>query len=554
MQHSAKPDDEFEMVDSNPDEPVMVKNEDAVEAVKVDVLQLVCALDDTGSMQAPIMYAREIVYACLQYLNGLVHSGVFKTLKVECHLVGLNDWKGGTWTHPCKLYLNEEASVRAKRPLAFRSTSISTTPQRGRPTSRTCATRSKDVAAGRERRSLRQRAREEYATGIHLVKEIVKRAATDYPGLNVKTFVLGCTDDAQHGMGPIQGSSDSFPTGVREADVYGPTGERAYKFACPYAPDVHPALGIPVWKPHSLLPNLRELLDIGATVVWTAVGATATQRFSYGDWLGTMAAVLSSGNGILLSWSEPDANNSVPQTVAHLLNTLITSASISEELEPLRREAVAAERAEKLISAAVAAATGIASNGNNVLHGTPTSMEAAEVQLARLVLDVELGDPQYRSLMRSAETKSDSETVAEFRSLGAKVSGAGPEPSMFGVGDALRSCASAPPRFRSLSAHYEVGDDGEDYGEPCYRSGIGLPVAPPYHDDDEDDYEMGPEAKYRGIGAAVQYRSLGGGGKRLAAAPEAAPLPTPPEPAPTPSRHLMRLMSATPKRAASVGA
>ena len=237
MQHSAKPDDEFEMVDSNPDEPVMVKNEDAVEAVKVDVLQLVCALDDTGSMQAPIMYAREIVYACLQYLNGLVHSGVFKTLKVECHLVGLNDWKGGTWTHPCKLYLNEEASVRAKRPVGFSfDLNLDDTAAWAANVAhvRDAITKmSQQVGSGGRSGG---DAREEYATGIHLVKEIVKRAATDYPGLNVKTFVLVCTDDAQHGMGQIQGSSDSFPTGVRKPTSTGPPASALTSLRAPTLP------------------------------------------------------------------------------------------------------------------------------------------------------------------------------------------------------------------------------------------------------------------------------------------------------------------------------
>ena len=231
-------------------------------------------------------------------------------------------------------------------------------------------------------------------------------------------------------------------------------------------------------------------------------------------------------------------------------NTLITSASISG-LEPLRREAVAAERAEKLISAAVAAATGIASNGNNVLHGTPTSMEAAEVQLARLVLDVELRVPLPIAHAQRG-TKSDSETVAEFRSLGAKVSGAGPEPSMFGVGDAS-VVRPAPPRFRSLSAHYEVGDDGQitESHATALASVCPWPRRTTTTTRMTTRWAQSPsivESRRRPIPQPRRRRQAPGGRARGGASPDA------PEPAPTPSRHLMRLMSATPKRAASVGA
>ena len=496
--------EEFEMVDS-PDSAVEVQTGGVVE-VNVDVLQFICALDDTGSMGTPIKYAREIFYACLQYLGGLVHSGVFTTLKVEVHLVGLNDWNGGSWTHPCKLYLNEAESIRAKRPVGFTfdlNPDDAASWEAGVAKVRDAITKmSEQVGTGGRSGG---DAREEYATGINLVKEIVKRAATDYPGRNVKTFVLVCTDDAQHGMGH-HGHSDGFPNGVSESDVYGADGERAYKFACLYAPDMHPTLGIPVWKPHPLVLNLRELLDIGATVVWTAVGAAATNVYAYTDWLGTMAAVLSSGNGILLSYAKPDANNTVPQTIVHLLNTLITSASISEELEPLRRDTLAAERAEKLMTAAVAATAGMPGGGgaNNVLQGTPTSLEAAEVRLARLVLDVELQESQHNALMHSAETRSDSETVAHYRSLGAKLSNAGPEPPVFGVGDEIASYGPSPPRYRSLgSAMYD--DDDEDFVKPVYRS------------------------------------LDGEGGSEVVA--------TTPEPPPPPSRHLRRMMAATPKRA-----
>ena len=99
--------EDFELVDA----PTQTKHQ------KVEIF---LACDTTGSMTPHISRMTSVMTAVLEYLNGLVDSGEVDGLDLTFYLVGLNDWlTGENATPPAKLFLKEEESIAAGKPVGF---------------------------------------------------------------------------------------------------------------------------------------------------------------------------------------------------------------------------------------------------------------------------------------------------------------------------------------------------------------------------------------------------------------------------------------------------
>ena len=391
----------------------------------VDSVEIIIAADTTGSMQSPILYGKKIMEAVLSYLAGIVDSNHFQVLDVVIHLVGMNDWRGVGETHPVRLFLNEEESKRKRHPVGY---AFKLDPQQHEEFQSNLAIVSAAIvdmanAVGKGG-STGGDAREEYGTGMHLIKTIIERSREENKDKTTKYFVLGITDDMQHGMGTtnVSGRGDSWPNGVTEDDIFKRGGVEAHKYACPYAPDTHNGC-FAVWKPHSFYTNLRAVLDLGAMVVWAAIGNSAepNARSAYDNWLGTMAATFNFSTGVLLSWQNNDLNKPVPSTVVHLLNAFLTSAddTVSAEVDVVRKQELAASKAQSLMEAA--RAHSIRTNGP--LQSMSTTIDAAAEALGNLAVNAILSREQQQVLLgRRTPSTCDQPT---FRSLSASLSAAG---------------------------------------------------------------------------------------------------------------------------------
>ena len=455
-----------------------------VVAPPVQAVELLFACDTTRSMKEPIRYGKKIIDALVAYLAGLVDAQQFEALEVVVHLVGMNDWKAGEHcTHPVKLFLNLDESLKEGRPVGYSF-------QIGNGSWNDCLEEIKaavEAMAESTRTSIEHGddAREEYGTGLHFIQKIVEESQKRNAGKNVKYFLLAITDDMQHGYGPEFSSypSDSWPEGVTTESVYGRNDVDAYKYGCPYAPDQHP-LGFPAWKPHSFWTALNGVLDLGVTVVWAAIGNSAQPllRSKYSSWLGTMATIFNYKSGVLLSWHVGDPNKNVPATVVHLLNTLITSASIEHELDEERKRELALAKTEALMTAAKEHSQ----RTNGPLKTIATSLAEAAAALDELVVDSDLAASLqdilvgrtnvleddcpvvYRSLEKAAEAgdagSTDREMAVAYQWL-LMQSHRGAKRARVGDADA--------PVYRSFRF------DPDDVGVPSYRSlGAGLEDEP----------------------------------------------------------------------------
>jgi hypothetical protein len=450
----------------------------------IDTVEIIVAADSTGSMSTPIKYGKKLIDALVSYLAGIVDSGQFSELEVVVHLIGLNDWRaGGKCTPPVKIFLNEEESIKQRRAVGY-SFTLDTADADAWRTNLEIVSAAVDAMADSTRTSGHHGgdAREEYGTGLHFVKTLVEQSQQRNQDKTVKYFMLAITDDMQHGMGP-EGSSiasgDAWPSGVTTASVYGPGDRDAHEYSCPYAPDTH-AHGFPIWKPHSFWTNLNGVLGLGVTVVWAAIGnsAEAHLRGMYGSWLGTLATVFNYSSGVLLSWHGDDANKPVPATVVHLLNTLITSASISDELDEERKRELALSMSEALMTSAKKHSQ----RTNGPLQNVPTTIDDAAKALDELVINTALKVAQqavfvgrvpppaangavYRSISAATEAgdtgEADRAMAAAYRSLAAECT----PPSK-----------TRPPAYRSMHCglYHDLGtcafDDDDGMEAPSYRS------------------------------------------------------------------------------------
>jgi hypothetical protein len=536
---------------------------DAHQAVGLERLVLLFGADTTGSMGGPIVYGIKLLEACMDYLAGISSSDQIETLEVVVYVVGMNDWKDGERaTHPVKLFLNEDESNNALRPIGYSFVLDKTKPEEWQSNVQVINAAIKAMAASTtDGTASGGDSREEYATGVHFMKTIVEQDKKDFPDARTKYFLLSITDDMQHGMSTGYGG-DSWPSGVTEASIYGENDMLARKYACPYAPDKHPRLGFPCWKPHSFWASLNGLLDLGVTVVWCPIGSSARhcEGSAFEAWVGTLSTVFEYRNGVVLSWASGEANKPVPGTVAHLLNTLITSASISGELDVEKRRQNAAKKAEALMKSAKSHSQ--ATGGS--LKQVPTTIDGAAAALDQLVVEsglsellqgIFLGTSQptdassksvqaaYRSLKTAHEmgdvVSADRDIAVAYRSLSAECN----PPAM----------PPPPPTPHHRSLHRPSCGDGKD--APLYRSLTmkeveALEGVPEYRSLGASE---APAPIFRSLGKShvaevagdlPEYRSLGASGGASVGLP-AAPVAVPAKRNPNASKNrLLRLSSA----------
>ena len=496
----------------------------------LDTVEIIVAADSTGSMSTPIKYGKKLIDALVSYLAGIVDSGQFSELEVVIHLIGLNDWKAGDMcTPPVKIFLNEEESIRQRRAVGY-SFTLDTSDADTWRSNLEIVSAAVDAMADSTRTSGHHGgdAREEYGTGLHFVKTLVEQSQqrNQNQDRTVKYFMLAITDDMQHGMGPdcsSISSGDLWPSGVTTASVYGPGDRYAHEYSCPYAPDTH-AHGFPIWKPHSFWTNLNGVLGLGVTVVWAAIGnsAEAHLRNAYSSWLGTLSTVFNYSSGVLLSWHKDDANKPVPATVVHLLNTLITSASISDELDEERKRELALSKTEALMTSAKKHSQ----RTNGPLQNVPTTIEDAAKALDQLVINTALKVAQqavfvgrvppsaangavYRSITAAAEAgdtgEADRAMAVAYRSLAAECTPpskthpvhASPPPApprTRSIGRSLSDVAPPPTKHACRSLVSDDDDDDAFCSVPTYRS---MHCAPYHGACDDDGME---EPSYRSLG------------------------------------------------------
>lgn len=485
-------------------------------------LELYICCDSTGSMAAHTARMTSVVTAVCEYLKGLVHSADFASkVHLTTYIVGLNDWRTGiNATPPAKIFLCEKESTDAGYAVGY------------------TFTLDKDDLAAADKglkvitdaiekmvHSIRTSGhsggdlREEYGVGLNLVKTTVERSKSLDPENKVQRFLIGVTDDMQHGMGnktatSHRSSGDDFADGVERKNVFGVEDVNAHLYKCAYAPDT--VLGFKAWTPHSFFHSLNALLDMGMTVTWCAVGTSAdpAQYATFEGWLGTLATIFEAKRGVLLSWCDADTQKPVPSTVVHLLNTLITSGDVDGELS-------VEKKSERLMMAA----KDYSSKHGGVLQDVGTTVDYAATLLDQLGFESRLPedeqktfcDQSFKDLSGPDNVKLDSSVGTHYRSLSAKYAPSPPSPTGIEGGTLL-----------------------------CKRLSE---VAPPCGECDDDDAETG--ARYRSLGAssmnaAPVYRSLGGGGVSA---------PTPPPPvvvlAPTPKRSRQRLLRLSTAEAAT---
>ena len=464
---------------------------------KLKRLVLVFAADTTMSMASPIIYGIKLMNACTEFLAGIANSDDFDGLEVEVYVVGMNDWLGGNeeYSHPVCLFLNEKESIKAGRPMGYSFKFDKTNPENWKSHVEFVNEAIKSMAKSTsDRCSSGGDLREEYATGVDFIKSFIERDQEDF--CNTKYFVLSITDDAQHGM--VRGhAGDSWSNGVSEASVFGKDNEFAYKYACAYAPDKHDELGFPIWKPKSFWKSLNELISLDVTVVWCPIGASAchgpNSQFEF--FVGTMAAIFEQSNGVAISWKPGDNDKRVPETVAHILNTLVTKASISDELDAEKRKEMGMHRFEAYMENAKKFSK--ETNGETgVLSQIETGFDDAAKALNQVVIDSELttqlqniflgleepeetADQNVKIAFQSLKTANnektktsdvDHEIAAAYRSLSATTH---PVSSPL-----LRSACPVPPpppsplgvRVHHASPFTIKEDDDECLGPPVYRS------------------------------------------------------------------------------------
>lgn len=446
-------------------------------------LVLFFAADTTASMASPIIYGVRLMEGCMDYLAGILDIDHIGRLQVVVYVVGMNDWMSGSGesSQPVKLFLNEQESINARKPIGFSFELDKTNAETWQSNMTIVNTAIKAMAnSTRENKTNGGDLREEYATGVHFIKTIVEGDKEDFPMANTKYFMLSITDDMQHGMGVGSWSGDTWTGGVLDSDVYGDNDQFAYKYACPYAPDTHPRLGFSCWKPHSFWHSLNGLLGLRVTVVWCPIGKSADHGpgSAFESWVGTLSTVFEYSNGVAISWQGRDGNKPVPATVAHILNTLVTSASVSSALDAEKRSEAAAKKAEALMHSAQQHSQSTGGSLNQV----PTTLDEAadllnevvvESGLTEMLQGVFIGtvkpDTHSSQAVRAAfqniqaahdsgdDVTADNAIAVAYRSLSAEcnpgsfaeMSPPPPTPRLRGTKH-IRDCAS-PPLFRSMS-------------------------------------------------------------------------------------------------------
>jgi len=459
----------------------------------IDIIELIFAADTTGSMRDPIRYGKKIIDAVVSYIAGIVDSGQFTTLEVVIHVVGMNDWKNHMqgFTPPAKLFLNEDESIKQKRAVGY---SFVLDPQNPAAWLANLKVIADAITAMAEDTKTSGHdggdAREEYGTGIHFCKTIVEQSIARNTGKVVKYFVLVLTDDCQHGTANCR-SGDRWVDGVGNS-IFGDDGLDAYRYSCPYAPDMHEN-GFPVWKPHSVWKNLRGILEIGATVVWAAIGNSAIpeNKRTFSSWLGTLAAIFNDSSGVLISWQATELNKDVPGTVVHLLNTLVTNASIADELDAEKKRELAIRKTEALMTSA----KNHSAKTNGPLQGVSTTIEEAAIALDQLVINTTLPFNEQEILFGRAQPSAENARLCRDVANAANSLDSGEADRAVVV--AYRSlCGSTqaptedvlqyePPTkysrhvLRSLKDTADPYDDKDDESESvAYRSLTGIPVIP----------------------------------------------------------------------------
>ena len=523
-----------------------------VHSTSMKRLVLVFAADTTYSMASPILYGIKLMNACTEFLAGIANSDDFDGLEVEVYVVGLNDWSAGNgeYSQPVRLFLNEAESIKIGRPVGYSFKFDKTNTEIWKSHVEFVNEAIKSMAKSTSDWSCSGGdLREEYATGVDFIKSFIERDQEEYD--NTKYFVLSITDDAQHGMtrGP---AGDTWSKGVSESAVFGKDHEFAYKYACAYAPDKHETLGFQIWKPKSFWKSLNELIALDVTVVWCPIGSSAFHgpNSQFESFVGTMAAIFEQSNSVAISWKPGDNDKRVPETVAHILNTLVTKASICEELDAEKRKEMSTHRFEALMVNAKAHSK-ITNGENGVLSQIGTGFDDAAKALNQVVIDSELTtqlqnillgreEPEetahlnvkvaFRSIKTASNEKTktsdvDHEIAMAYRSLSATTH---PVPSPL-----LRSVCPipAPPpsplgvRVHRASPFTIKEDDDECLGPPVYRS---LRACTADADADADKRPV--------------YRSLGGCAVPTADA-DMAPLSPPPKVARTDTtKSKLRLM------------
>lgn len=442
--------------------PVFDLSEDEV----MNNVKLVCiflACDTTNSMGKYIDKSKMVMRACIDYLDGVANSKQFGEIEVAVFVVGFNDWKGRTayeFTAPVGLFLNEYNSTKARRAVPFR---FKLDPSCPAETASNLQTIIDAIAAMAEATEIGYRggdAREEYGTGMHFIETTIRQVQAEYGGPTTKFFTLVVTDDAQHGVGPTHHrGADTWPKGVDVESLYGASGELAFHYACDYAPDVHPQLGFSCWKPHNLWESLNAVLDLGATVVWVAVGRSATSDDAYQSWIGTLSTIFEYKSGILFRWDTDVGvcNKSISESTVHILNSLITKASIRVDLEDAKRREIAATRS----NAIMASVKTHAQRSNGMLAQVSTSIEEAALTLDKLAVHSDLDESTQQTFVGHVVSgdKNDFELDGIFSEIGYATT------RQNGLAALLDDGYDEEPTYRSFNNNFH-----DDYMPPTYRS------------------------------------------------------------------------------------
>ena len=443
--------------------PVFDLSEDEV-VNNVKHVNIFLACDTTTSMGKYIEKSKMVMRACIDYLDGIANSNQFGEIEVAVFVVGFNDWKGRTayeFTAPVVLFLNEYKSTNGRRAVPFRFKLDPSCPAETALNLQTvidaiaAMAEATEVASGGD-------AREEYGTGMHFIETTIRQMQVEYGGSTTKFFVLVVTDDAQHGVGPTyHRGADTWPKGVDVDSLYGASGELAFHYACDYAPDVHPQLGFSCWKPHNLWESLNGVLDLGATVVWVAVGRSATSDEAYQSWIGTLATIFEHKSGILFRWGTDAGvcDKSISESTVHILNSLITKASIRVDLEDAKRRAIAATRSKAIM----ASVKTHAQRSNGMLAQVATSIEEAALTLDKLAVHSDLDESTQQTFVGHVVSgdKNDFELDEIFNEIGYATTRRNGLAALLddGYDDGM------PPTYRSFNNNFY--DDGMP---PTYRS------------------------------------------------------------------------------------
>jgi len=237
-------------------------------------------------------------------------------------------------------------------------------------------------------------------------------------------------------------------------------------------------------------------------VVWCAIGNTGRNPPlpSYAHWHGTLSSLFNVKSGVLISWTG-DGNKNVPETIAHLLNTLVTASSVEllGELDIEKEKETVTLRSKELMQAAKQHSQ----RNGGTLQDIHVSIDDAATALATLVVDPNISIAMQAAFIQYAtgqaatppdDAEYDSEECVWRSLMSAAVESAGPivkdspqsdvavglvyRSLMPETGIAPRRAAIAPyavtthipdddaPTYRHLAA-----ENNEDEDEPVYRSG-----------------------------------------------------------------------------------